>query len=858
MTPEPSNFSSGARSERGAALILTLLVIVLLVVIVTGFLSTTRVEQMAARNYSFQSQARQMAMLGVQRAVAQMNLALTNFAAATNVVSQPGRIIVDGTTNVLSSAALTGVSSSNVNLNESGIIHTNTNASLFRAPLFNVTNSTGQTNGRYAFWIDDEGSKANLNAMLSGPRDSFYPTNARSFDYSAVGSSGQADFGAVISDSVSNNWPFFFSGNQIGLLGGVGAATAREYLHFMAGGAPTLTNLPRFLTNGRVNLNTFMTPVTNGAVVFQRNFLTNAAAAAVLSDIDAVISNNIDRAAVTNRFGSSFTGKYTQNVLRQIVANINDWPLAAGTTNSPGITGVTGAALLDGDGVPSDLLGLRRFIHLNEVAVSVYCATNANRIQPQLFINVEVVNPYDLPWGDASEIVVEVDEFSFDGTYEQSGAVVPFVGGWPLPANITFRQRTTPAGVDVSGGQFYTNQGFVMQWDVWPVGAFSNVVLTNRVKIKSVKLLQWINEPATIRDWAAPSDFPAWVFGTDRFVGVTTFVSEWGILTSPPEHLSWSAANQTNFFGIAKNDPRVRTYSGWSSPSPAWLGVGGGVAPRVTMGSNNSVVEFFAGTGISGVGNDPAPSALVSIADHPSFQSAFTAQNTNESYRSVMDLGRVHTGLQWRTLQMRSQSAGEPGPPDWALLEAFYISNNLPRINVNSLQQPATTGVMSNASAQIASGLPRTRSLASLFSGGTSANATASGLSVNSAFGTGVNSALSVATNVAAMNFRTSWANRRSTNAAFSSNAYGLIGEVLEISNVADFSATDDFINEGRAAAFIDALSTSSDVFSIYSVGFAVDGSGENVAEYRTRAIVRMDPATGKFRVELMEPLVLP
>jgi hypothetical protein len=223
-----------------------------------------------------------------------------------------------------------------------------------------------------------------------------------------------------------------------------------------------------------------------------------------------------------------------------------------------------------------------------------------------------------------------------------------------------------------------------------------------------------------------------------------------------------------------------------------------------------------------------------------------------------MDLGRIHTGLPWRTLQIRYQNAGETSIPDWALLDAFFISNNSSKLNVNSLQQPATTGVMSNASAQMAGGLLRTRSLASLFSAGTSANATASGLSVNSAFGTGVNSTLSVATNVAAMNFRTSWANRRSTNAAFSSNAYGLIGEVLEISNVADFSATDDFINEGRAAALIDALSTSSDVFSIYSVGFAVDGLGENVAEYRARASVRMDPTTGKFRVELMEPMVLP
>ena len=856
MKPRAANSSSSSRPEHGAALIVTLLVLVLFVVIVTGFLSTTRVEQMASRNFSFQNQARQMAMLGIQRAIAQLNVVGTNMATATNVASQPGRIIVDGATTLLSSAALTGVSSSNVNLNESRVIHTNNNPDLFRAPLFNVTNSAGQTNGRYAFWIDDEGSKANLNAMLPSPRSSFVPTNNRSFDYSAVGSAGQSNFGAVISNSVSNNWPFFFSGNQIGLLSGVGAATARQYLHFMAGGAPNLTSLPRFMTNGRVNLNTFMAPVTNGAVVFQRNFLSNAAAAAVLSEIDAVISNNIDRAAVTNRFGSSFTGKYTQNVLRQIVANINDWPLAAGTTESPGQTGVTGAASLDSDGIPGNVFGLRRLLHLNEVAAQSVYVTNASGVDAQIWITVEFCNPYDVAWGDAAEIVVELDRCTFSGSYISGGSTNLLAE--LAVASSTFRTNFLPPGVNLSP-RSYTNITLAITTNYPMAVAFSNVIMTNLVAIKAVKLLQWASQPLSIRDWAAGVDFPAsgWRFTNTNAASVVASppATVRGFTTNIPSYVSWGASPSLQ--GIAKNDPRVRTFSTWSSPSPAWIAVGSAGAP-VTIGSNNSVVNYSAGTGLANIANDPVPSGLASIFNHPSFQSAFTAQNANESYRSVMDLGRVHTGLQWRTLQMRSQNAGEPGPPDWALLEAFLIPNNLPRINVNSLQQQATTGVMSNAAAQLANGLPRILSLASLFSGGSAANATAAGMSGSSAFGSGVNSALSVATNVAAMNFRTNWANRRSTNTAFYSNAYGLIGEVLEISNVADFSATDDFINEGRAAAFIDALSTSSDVFAIYSVGFGVDGAGENVAEYRARAIVRLDQTTGKFRVELIEPLVLP
>jgi hypothetical protein len=205
--------------------------------------------------------------------------------------------------------------------------------------------------------------------------------------------------------------------------------------------------------------------------------------------------------------------------------------------------------------------------------------------------------------------------------------------------------------------------------------------------------------------------------------------------------------------------------------------------------------------------------------------------------------------------------------PDWALLETFKLTNALQtnvanpivKMNINSVHYPAATNVL--IADQSSGGLLRATALQSLLSGGTilsnSTNTSNGSLSLGIPFASrmlasGPNSPSSIATNISRLAFNANWASGRPSS--FPTNAFASIGEVLEISNVANFS-TDDSENEGRAAAFIDAITTYSDIFSIYSIGYAVDRTGATVAEFAMRTQVQFDPTTGRFRTVFSEPL---
>lgn len=822
--------SFSTHPKHGAALIVTLLVLVLLVVIVTGFLSTTRVEQMASRNFTYQAQAQQMAMAGIQQALAQLNKSFpTNTANITNFTTQPGLILSNGQSFYLSSASVSNASSDRINLNESKIIHTNTfdsNTHIYWPPLVLISNASSNPIGRYAYWIDDEGTKANLNAMDPNQRASFLPTNERSYSYSAIGAAGLTNFQTAITNGNSNSWAYFFTASQLGLL--IKANTnAIEYGHSMAGGPGNLTNPLAFMTNGYLNINSS----TEGGL-----FTNRLAANVVTTNINFIITNSIDRTFIKNKFHSSFTNKYGIDVLRQIVANINDRPLPFNTNVA------TGAGDLNSDGIPNRVLGLRPFLHLNEISLAAAWATNATDIQGQLLIQIELVNPYSITnnIGAGSDIVVILDPNTFAGTYDVDGAP-------NTPFNVTFSSVNIP-GVNVPHGSY----GVVS--NIWqnnvnppPSGNFSNVQITNFPKIKAVKLRREATDQ-TIQDWAISFDFTN--NGTD--INFSTNQVSQGAFGSSP----------TNSRGIAKNDPRVRTFPSWISPTPtelgAWSPVGGTNANPLTLGSfNTNIVTFIGHAGKINIGKDPG-AGTTNISDHPSFKETVNLTTNFSPYTTILQLGFVHTGLQWRTLQMRAQDPIEgTNIPDWALLEAFYVSNNviIPKININSVQQQANTNstISMSISNQAITNILRVRSLASLLTNAgtpTVINFDASSKITNT-------NVLMIASNILQLKFNTNWISKRSGHGFSSSNTFYSIGEVLEISNVSDFSPS-DYINEGRAAAFMDAITIASDTFMIYSYGEAVDASTNAVAEYRCKALVKYNNAEGKFEIITVEPMPLP
>ena len=223
---------------------------------------------------------------------------------------------------------------------------------------------------------------------------------------------------------------------------------------------------------------------------------------------------------------------------------------------------------------------------------------------------------------------------------------------------------------------------------------------------------------------------------------------------------------------------------------------------------------------------------------------------------------------------MRSQDADESKEdlvPDWALLEVCKVGvgglSAPVRVNVNSVADSLLTPP--NA---LSAGLARVPSVASILGGMTTQNAptariggkplnlpTVSGFS--EAVGTpAAPGYLRVATNLATLNFTDAWSNRRKGGKlknAHPAAAYALGAEVLEVKGVSDFSQ-DDAANEGRALGVFESFTTKSEVFTVYSVGYAVDKNDRVVSESLVRAQVARDPATGRFRLIFAEPLSWP
>ena len=246
-------------AEDASALILTLLVIVLLSAIVTSFLSSSRTEQTATRNYTSKTQAEQFASSATQQAMAkiQQGFNTTNATSGSSsgnntqiVTTQPGRITKyfflngnctgnattqlyteNGTTradmNNFQNPGNTTQVRANVSANQSFTITGNATNRLI-VNMENVTSSNGTLIGRIAFYVDDELTKINMNAA-TGNRTTLNVSTPRSISLSGltsnnstltVTSSQITLFQNVIDgngggSSNISNWSHFFRNEQL-------------------------------------------------------------------------------------------------------------------------------------------------------------------------------------------------------------------------------------------------------------------------------------------------------------------------------------------------------------------------------------------------------------------------------------------------------------------------------------------------------------------------------------------------------------------------------------------------------------------------------------------------------------------
>ena len=334
--------------ETGAALVITVIVLTVLAVVTIAFMQSTGTDRLSSRTVADYYKAQLAAEAGVADAVATVTDLVKKYpdsvtvwqniggggpdginneatvlyfrakSANTNLGASPGefgtdvallaRPLVSGATSVTLaslSSAMPFDAASMVNINATNSVFpqpsvglrsmTNPGAPITAAKWTYITNSAGETNARYAFWIEDESFKVNLNVATNGVRGSSdlggWPPESRidgSLSSSTNGTLAGADFVSIAREKPGGYYPTPLTAL---LAASITNADAAAELRFLATAASAGLDLSRGGFK-RFNINT----VTNG-VTSPTN--TN------------VIRTNLDRviAAITNTNAAPLFGQ---------------------------------------------------------------------------------------------------------------------------------------------------------------------------------------------------------------------------------------------------------------------------------------------------------------------------------------------------------------------------------------------------------------------------------------------------------------------------------------------------------------------------------------------------------------------
>lgn len=872
------NISSGSR-DGGVALVLTLLILSMLVVVVVGFVSVSRLEQIAARNATYQSAAEQMAQLATGQAVERLRTAVQAGVTAGAYATQSGRLYPVGQDQ---SQALFSQGGNNTNINAStsygwvtGTAGDNISVGLPNAPAV-----AGQVTGRTGFYIADETAKLPINFASPG-RPALNPALPRPFSLKGVDatlqSGGLTTFSNILSGTFSNNsisnWSYFFTPEQVALaISNIGEVRSRRVT------VATATNQPPPFAKPK-------TPWGTDRILLNQVALSDASV--------ADLTNAMTDPKLKSIFGSHFADKYGEAGLRQLAANLiqlrsDHWeptrmfigtnPIVGTVTNAVAAPAPTSGDLKKTNGVPDKFFGYVPFPMLKEINVSyAYGWMNAGVMTVRVFLECLLYNPYPVAFGGGGGVFAQIDKAFFTVYYNDPALDVDFQA-----------RRRGPEGTPNSQTDFPYNFSDVSEMDPWGIGAGRydslepasgiqivaiptipaggevavplsfdlNFLETNpnavadglpsffsRFIFDQVKLLANTNDPTSVRDW---------ISGYDLFNALSDGTSAAEFTVAPPGSPSGTADGggpELTFIDavppetklVKRFDPRLRLpldaakpyQTNW--PGKIWFEVpyADAVAYTPGTGPNPSVPAdpAFAGDPAKAIYNPDIPPRL-----------AFSSSSTTIGESPVLvwsmpaDLGKVFTGVPWRTLRMQPQLAAETGIPDWVLLDMVDFTDGtkpLTTVNPNSgYASPGATvpgfgaglrsqlDVLTNATARtnVANPLVPTETVP------------------NPAKLAGLTNNLSISNLVTqAANLQWSpqggWGGKRQAR-KFPSTALLLPSEIVEIAGFADYAGQgDNFkLNEYRIGTLFPGLSTKSRFFKIYAVGEAFEGTTQNVA----------------------------
>ena len=757
-------------------------------------------------------------------------------------------------------------------------------------PLENIT-SNGTILGRIAYYVDDEGTKLNVNAA-TGNRSTLN-VGARPQDIAAIVSATQvASFSTVVNNSTTNNssvtgWSYFFRPEQVSAAVTGFSGNNTPFLSTATTSASSTANITHLLTpwgTQRIPINTLSTNATDGNGTASVSSIFEALTGLNGTSVNGTYTASNSTYGITGRglqniFGGNFSTKYTPAGVKQIAANMLQMrdPNTSSVNASFGYNGSILCDALGPDpdpydasqyyyGIPGNYLANTPFPVINEIGCtakySFLTVGGLKCLRLRLYYWIELFNPYEFPYTNITDarLVFMLDKIQFqtdntgssiigvENDYRQYqnarmgnprwGFYTAVIDGVATPALRTEATYNIPSIPARSTKTVFMEA--VTQW----FGTESNAsTITGNITTRFERILLLANgsDPRSIRDAISGNDTEDFVFSPVLANVISNQVNSAPIPVMTFKRLD--ARNKTTRNGtatgafifdanvsITANTTNGSSYQDNNIPKPDTTL--GNTIPGDPILSNNSTYLLSSNSTV-----DKLPPVL----DFPAFS-------------SPADLGKVPTNTLYRSLRMQMQPAIEGTRiPDWAMLDVISFGNSTDPNHAFNRFQPVNIngkfylpGNVINSSPPT----PRTIGLKALAKGleisanGTLQNpidltqsATLNATNVTRFKGNTAN-ASDIATAIGNMTWsaNSTWDTRRNT-LRFPADQYILPSEIMEIAGVADAVSQTDYNNssshfkrnEGRASALIPAVTTRSNFFTIFA--YAQAGQLQNKAQ---------------------------
>jgi Tfp pilus assembly protein PilX len=716
--------SKTRQSDHGSALILTLLITALLATIVVSFLSTSRVEQIAAKNFSRQNAASGLAEMATQQAMAQIQQGFTvNGTGTTVITTQPGAIrqyifnngncsaappvnlyssngTVQADLNNLQNPSNTTQVRGNVSANQTFTITGNASNRLL-VKMEDVT-SNGTLVGRIAYYVDDELTKININAATDN-RTTLNVSTPRSMSLSAFTTANLTTFRSIVDGTISNDpssinsWGYFFRKEQ----------------------ADKVTGF-----NGNQMSNISTAPLSDFHLKYtpwgsRRLHINDQVEVPLNSTGVDIVFNTLNSTFLRDIYGQTFAHKYGQswswtgnksqtsnntvNGLKQTIANMLQMR-TKGSSNAEWLVdgyNYYGAVISENStsgGLPSGYYAHTPAMNINEFAVQADYVVSANgtitlNIRPFIEFTSLFVDPYGshTPTGGASGILqYTINSITADGV-SLPGA--PFTRNGSVGQNWSNKRLTS-----------YGNWGsFALSIPI------SSIPTNMMISMGDIKLYAGNSMNASaLRDW-----IPGSLINSKMGDGTSFAINPPGNATTAnasvtsdvPRTMNFNPGNTT----LQRIDPRIKGETAWAIAPCTFPRIGntiqhegGGQNSQSPSEGHNTYTSpgridlAPSGTRSCDIPGDPHPFGGLPPNDNqadyfcPQNEKHWIFYNSklqnrdasgNYTFDSPHDLGKVPTNVNWRRLRFMPRHLNETRNnisliPDWAMLDVISFSSN--------------------------------------------------------------------------------------------------------------------------------------------------------------------------------------